>query len=99
MGHHCTLFFVMNPVALSMIALFIEKITNRYLIILNAANHHKDTEWIKNHLLMDTAFLDLSKDTALIALQGPEAVSLISDLSKDNLQEVTKIPFQKSIDQ
>lgn len=69
----------------------------RYLIILNAANHHKDTEWIKNHLLMDTAFLDLSKDTALIALQGPEAVSLISDLSKDNLQELQRFHFKKAL--
>lgn len=51
-----------------------------YLVIANAANRDVDVEWITSHLPADVEFADESDRTALIALQGPEAVRIVSEL-------------------
>ncbi len=52
-----------------------------YLIIANAGNHDVDVEWMRAHLPEDLEFVDESERTGLIALQGPEAVRIITELS------------------
>jgi aminomethyltransferase len=51
-----------------------------YLVIANAANRDADVDWIGAHLPTDVEFVDESDRTALIALQGPEAVRIITEL-------------------
>ena len=41
-----------------------------YLMVVNAANHEKDAEWVKAHLSGNVQFEDLSDGIAQIALQG-----------------------------
>jgi len=52
-----------------------------YLIIANASNREADARWIQKHLPETVEFVDESDRTALIALQGPEAVRIITDLA------------------
>jgi aminomethyltransferase len=52
-----------------------------YLVIANAANRTADVEWLTSHLPQGVEFVDESDRTALIALQGPKAVELITDLA------------------
>lgn len=52
-----------------------------YLIIANAANRDTDVGWITSQLPEGVEFVDESDRTALIALQGPEAVRIITDLA------------------
>jgi aminomethyltransferase len=52
-----------------------------YLIIANAGNHDVDVEWISSHMPDDIEFVDESERTGLIALQGPEALRIIEELS------------------
>jgi aminomethyltransferase len=52
-----------------------------YLIIANASNRAVDAEWIAAHLPADVEFVDESDRTGLIALQGPKAVGVITELS------------------
>ncbi|MDO8914729.1 MAG: glycine cleavage system aminomethyltransferase GcvT [Coriobacteriia bacterium] len=52
-----------------------------YLIIANASNREADAMWIRKHLPETVEFMDESDRTALIALQGPEAVRIITDLA------------------
>jgi aminomethyltransferase len=54
-----------------------------YLIIANAANHDSDFAWIAKHMPETVEFIDETDRTALIALQGPEAVRIITELSGD----------------
>jgi glycine cleavage system T protein (aminomethyltransferase) len=51
-----------------------------YLVIANAGNHDVDVEWIQAHLPAGVEFVDESDRTGLIALQGPEAVRIITEL-------------------
>jgi aminomethyltransferase len=52
-----------------------------YLVIANAANHAVDVEWITSRLPVGVEFADESDRTGLIALQGPDAVRIITELS------------------
>jgi len=54
-----------------------------YLIIANASNRDADFEWLKAHAPDDLELVDESDRTALIAVQGPEAVRVVSELAGD----------------
>ena len=69
-----------------------------YLIVVNASNRHKDVEWMKAHLLGDVELIDISDDTALIALQGPKAMSILGKLTDENHLPVKYYTFKDNID-
>jgi aminomethyltransferase len=52
-----------------------------YLIIANAANRDVDVAWLQAHLPEGVEFVDESDRTGLIALQGPKAVAIITELA------------------
>lgn len=51
-----------------------------YLIVVNASNKDKDLEWMKRHILGQAELEDISSQTALLALQGPLALSVLGTL-------------------
>ena len=54
---------------------------DEYLIVANAANHDVDWAWISDHLPDSIEAVDESDRTALIALQGPKALEILSELA------------------
>ncbi len=57
---------------------------NHYLMVVNASNRQKDFDWIESlRDGADAGIEDASDETAMIALQGPEAFSLIARLAGD----------------
>ncbi|WP_204141961.1 glycine cleavage system aminomethyltransferase GcvT [Halomicronema sp. CCY15110] len=60
----------------------------RVAIIVNAATTDKDKAWMTEHLSADIAFEDVSRDRALIAVQGPEAVAQLQRLTAEDLDKV-----------
>ena len=52
-------------------------------MVVNAANHAKDVAWIESQNTFDVDILDYTDETAMIAVQGPSAVSILADLSDD----------------
>ncbi len=63
-----------------------------FLIILNAANRQKDLSWIQDHA-GSAEIVDEGDDTGLIAVQGPQAVSLVDSLSPLDLANVERFHF------
>lgn len=53
----------------------------KYLVVVNASNRHKDVEWMKSHLFGDVKLEDISDRVAQIALQGPASVKILSKLT------------------
>jgi aminomethyltransferase len=61
----------------------------RGLIIVNAATTSKDKTWLLQHLNSDElVFQDLSPEKVLIALQGPQAVSLLQSFADKDITQV-----------
>lgn len=57
-----------------------------FLVVINAANRHKDVAWMKAHLFGEVTFEDISDRVAQLALQGPLAKGILARLTaEDNI--------------
>lgn len=52
-----------------------------YLLVVNASNIVKDYNWLKKHQTKDILLRDISDETTLIAVQGPDSHALLQNLS------------------
>lgn len=59
-----------------------------YLLVVNASNAEKDFEWISSHSTPDVQVEDLSEETALLAVQGPNSAALLSRLTAVPLDDL-----------
>ena len=62
----------------------------RITLIVNAGTTTKDKDWIQSHLPAEIRFTDLSQDQALIAVQGPHAVTKLQSLCPE--QDIQSLP-------
>jgi aminomethyltransferase len=69
---------------------------NEYMIVVNAANIKKDWDWVNKNNNFMVNIADKSKDTALLAIQGPESFNTIQKLVDFDLNEIK--PFHFKID-
>jgi aminomethyltransferase len=61
---------------------------NRYLTVTNAANHERDLAWFSEHAAdFDAEVADAIGDYAMLAVQGPEARSIVAELADGELPE------------
>ena len=60
----------------------------QYLLVVNASNIEKDWNWIKSKNDMGAKMRDLSEDYSLLAIQGPNAVSKMQNLSSHDLSKI-----------
>jgi len=61
---------------------------DRYMVTVNAANIDKDFAWMREHTRGAVEILNLSDETALIAIQGPRAVEILQRLTPLDLAAV-----------
>jgi len=67
--------------------------SDHLLVVVNAANADKDKAWILEHLPPSVLLNDATAQTAMIAVQGPESVGLVSRLFTQNLADVPRFHF------
>lgn len=67
----------------------------KYFLVLNAANTSKDVDWLTEHAGPDVQIKDISKETALLALQGPAAEEILQTLTQTNLKEIKPFRFSE----
>ncbi|HEV2580253.1 MAG TPA: glycine cleavage system aminomethyltransferase GcvT [Ktedonobacteraceae bacterium] len=59
---------------------------NHYMLVVNAANIDKDFAWVTGQSAgFDVALTNISDETALVALQGPEALAILQPLTAVDL--------------
>ena len=74
--------------------LLIYKLNDRkYMLVVNASNVKKDFEWMTTHLFGDVKITDMSRDYALLALQGPKAEELLQGLTDYPLASIAFYRF------
>ena len=54
---------------------------DRYLLVINASNIEKDVAWMRANNPMGATITDISDRVALIALQGPNALDILTDVT------------------
>lgn len=66
-----------------------------YLLVINASNRTKDFDWMVSNNPMKADLEDVSDDIALIAIQGPEALSIVQELTERPLADLKFYHFLK----
>ncbi len=64
-----------------------------YMLVVNAGNIEKDWNWISSHNRFGAEMINISEQTALLAVQGPQATALLQQLTEVNLAAVPYYHF------
>lgn len=76
-----------------------KKADEDYLVVVNAANIDKDLAWMSNHIADEQVTVDdMSAQTALLALQGPLAESVLQRLTAEDLRHIKFFRFKDNVD-
>lgn len=60
-----------------------------FLLVVNASNIQKDWNWLtSHHRRFNVKLRDISEQTALLAVQGPKAISLLSKLAGASVEQL-----------
>jgi aminomethyltransferase len=73
------------------------KYADSYLIVINAANRFKDVDWMKEHLIGEVDFQDISDEVAQVALQGPKSKEILVKLAKEEELPVKYYSFKENV--
>jgi aminomethyltransferase len=65
-----------------------------YMLVVNASNIDKDLDWIKKQNSMNAVIENRSEQIALIALQGPESVKILENLTDVNPEGIKFYTFE-----
>jgi aminomethyltransferase len=64
-----------------------------YWVVINASNRSRDISWFQAHLPSGVTFEDWSDRTAMIAVQGPSALQLLSKSLDNPLEDLGRFSF------
>ncbi len=65
----------------------------KYLLVVNASNMDKDWNWISQHNTQGVTMTNISDDTSLLAVQGPNALATIQKLTAVDLATIPYYSF------
>src|SRR5688572_10541641 len=69
--------------------------SNTYMLVVNASNIDKDWNWIKQHDAWGVEMKNISDDTSLLAVQGPNAIKALQKLTDVKLADIPYYSFVK----
>jgi aminomethyltransferase len=68
--------------------LLVYDIGGKYMLVVNASNIKKDFEWLKSHLSGDVDLVNRSDEIGLLAIQGPNAQKVMTELTDYDLENM-----------
>ena len=66
-----------------------------YMLVVNASNIEKDWNWIEQHNRYDCRMINISDQTGLLALQGPNATAILQQLTETDVAALKYYTFTK----
>ncbi len=71
--------------------------TDKYLLVVNAANTGKDVEWLQSNVSGTVEMKNVSAEYAQLALQGPDAQRILQKLTDKNLEDIKFFYFDHDV--
>jgi aminomethyltransferase len=68
-----------------------------YMLVVNASNIEKDWEWIQKHNSKKVEMHNISDDTCLLAVQGPNATKILQPLAEMDILNLKYYTFVKGM--
>lgn len=69
---------------------------NEFILVVNASNIEKNFNWIEQNNTFDAELQNLSDDTCLLAVQGPDSIKTLQKLTNTNLSQIKFYSFETS---
>lgn len=69
----------------------------KYLLVVNAANIQKDSEWFRQHRQGDVQVTNLSDNYAQVAIQGPMAKEILQKVTEDSMDKISFFYFDPCV--
>jgi len=66
---------------------------DEFFVIVNASNTGKDLDWMREHASTTCDVVEVSDETALIAVQGPKAVAMVDGMADSRVEEIPSKAF------
>ncbi len=66
-----------------------------YMLVVNASNIEKDSNWISQHNTLGVEMKDISERTSLLAIQGPKSAEALQSLTDIDLAGMEYYSFKK----
>lgn len=66
-----------------------------FMLVVNASNIEKDWDWISQHNTFDTKLINISDQSGLLAVQGPNAMKVLQPLTHIDLANLKYYTFEK----
>lgn len=66
---------------------------DQFMLVVNASNMEKDIDWLNQHLIGDVVVDNISDATALLALQGPKAEAVLSEVTAEPVRQLGSFEF------
>jgi aminomethyltransferase len=66
-----------------------------YMLVVNASNIEKDWNWIQQNNTFDTQMINISDQTGLLAIQGPNTIKALQALTDHKLDQIKFYSFVK----
>ncbi len=76
--------------------LLVYKMPDNYMLVVNASNIDKDFNWLRSNLISDAEIIDNSGITALLAIQGPDAIKVMEQLTDYDLENMKYYTWAKA---
>ena len=73
--------------------IFYKRSDDEFFVIVNASNTRKDLDWFREHASSECDVVDVSDQTALIAVQGPKAAGVVDALAGGTLAQMPSFTF------
>jgi aminomethyltransferase len=68
--------------------LLVYRLPDCYYLVVNASNIKKDFDWLTSQKCGDVSLIDRSRETSLLAIQGPQAQKVMARLTSANLDQM-----------
>lgn len=73
--------------------LLVYNMGTHFMLVVNASNKGKDSNWMKENVFGDVQLSDRSDDFSLLAVQGPQSLKTLQKLTDVNLSEIKYYSF------
>ena len=70
--------------------LFVYKLKDKYMLVVNAENIGKDFEWLNKNKIGGVEIKNISDETAKLDIQGPDSENALQKLTDANLSEIKR---------
>lgn len=74
--------------------LLVYRFDDHFMTVVNASNLQKDYDWLAEHISGDVQLKNVSDETALLAIQGPNALKIVANLADVPVDDIAYYNFR-----